>query len=846
MESLYTKYRPQTFDDIVGQTSIVETLKRSVLEEKTSHAYLFCGPRGTGKTSMARLLAKALVTPHKTGEFFDPNTPDCQLIAKGEHPDVLELDAASRTGVDDVRGEIIERLHYAPVRGIAKVYIIDEVHMLTPAAFNALLKTLEEPPQGVTFIMCTTDPQKILDTVLSRIQRFDFHTISTKDLIQHLRFVCDQEGFEYEESALALIARHADGGMRDALTSLEQLSVFGAQHISDAVAQDFLGEVSTTVLQIFVTAIARRDTITLFSELAKLVAQGRDLVHFCQTLSAYVRDVYVAALADNLSEVLSRSSQELDELQQLVALFGAGSASEKILDQSLLDNKRLDQQLPDEKAAAQNLVASEYASNRIARVLTVLGDASNEMRSATNQRLCLEIAFVRAARPKSDLTLEALEERIGELETTIAEMRKDHALPASATTSAMSTATVDVTPVATSTAATRLSPAAVPGPETKSREVPVATEPRPVQKTAARTSPVASAAKARGAQAANAKADSAQTLDTKTGDAQTVDTKTVNEKAAKEQATKPTATDAKAAVQSAAALQRAWKELLNDLLANDPAKGSLLISSSLQADDGSTLTVSLPTGSSFAAKMLARNDIAQFITVAVSKKFGPRKVVYVESSLTTTTQIQHDRTEKQSNQRVEQQSVQQTEQRVEQQGVQHAEQYSETTFVPVEAVSVSAAPEPEPTAMPITEPAIQPNAPSYDLPWDDVSTNDDEDDDISRFEDYSYIDDESASFDDAFFDEGRYDEESEELASPGPTLEQKVDGAHAPQPLGHSAPLPEKARTSTKPATQNNTNSKAAKQFEQVIAMLTEAFGEPVTTTLEQRSDQEETSTDDE
>ncbi len=351
MESLYRKYRPQTFDDVVGQQHVVATLEHAVLEGRTSHAYLFCGPRGTGKTTMARLLAKALMCEQGPGHLPDGTCEQCRLIAAGEHPDVYELDAASRTGVDNVREEIINRVSYAPVSGTHKVYIIDEVHMLTTAAFNALLKTLEEPPAHVVFVLCTTDPQKVPETILSRVQRFDFHAISPAELSARLVYVCQQEGFSYDQAALDLVVRHARGGMRDALSTLEQLSVFGDGTISLGAAQDLLGEVAVSTLSSAADALARRDVPALFAEVGELVDAGRDLLQFSRELAAHLRDVYVVAAVGARENVLAVTPEELTVLQNEAAAFGS--------------------------------------VDRLSRALGILGDASSEMRTATNQRLVL-------------------------------------------------------------------------------------------------------------------------------------------------------------------------------------------------------------------------------------------------------------------------------------------------------------------------------------------------------------------------------------------------------------------------------------------------------------------------
>lgn len=566
MESLYTKYRPQTFEQVVGQSHVVETLKRAVLEGRTSHAYLFCGPRGTGKTTMARILAKALMCERGPAALPDGTCEQCQLIASGEHPDVIELDAASRTGVDNVREEIISRVSYAPTRGRCKVYIIDEVHMLTTAAFNALLKTLEEPPEHVVFIMCTTDPQKILATILSRVQRFDFHAIGNEEMQAHLAFVCGQEGFAYDERALELIVRHARGGMRDALTTLEQLSVFGAGEISLAAASDFLGEVSGSVLGQVSRAMARRDVAALFSEVASLAEAGRDLLQFTRELAAHVRDVYVVSVVPSADDVVEARGEELDSLRGEAAAFGA----------------------PD----------------RLSRVLTILGEASSEMRTAPNQRLVLEIAFTRIARPDSDLTLESLAERVADLERQVAILAaprgEKNAAPAAPPAAPQPTVPLQSQPRAEAAsvpaAERRGEPAASPAPERPAA-------PRPAASPAAAAAP-----------ATNGPAPSAATHEAGAAAA-------------------GRGASGKGGGVTNGNLQRLWKQVVDQLVAQVPAKGSLLLSSTAVSDDGEKLMVSLPKGSHFAARMLERADVRESVDPVIAAAFGPRQVVYVESSL---------------------------------------------------------------------------------------------------------------------------------------------------------------------------------------------------------------------
>ncbi len=290
-QAFYNKYRPQTFDEVVGQKAIVETLRNAILEDKIAHAYLFCGPRGTGKTTMARLFAKALNCKEGLGHQCN-ECDSCVGIMKGEQPDVFEIDAASNSTVDSVR-QLIDNVSYQPIMSRYKVYIIDEVHNMSNSAFNALLKTLEEPPEFVIFILATTEPQKILPTILSRVQRFDFNKVSEKDLIHNMERVLDSENIQYETEALRLIASLSDGGVRDSLSLLDKLVSYSGEHLTIQDVNEMLGLLSLSDELDLVNLIASKKTDECLTLVKDKYEHGMDITRLHSDLIRIYKDFII-------------------------------------------------------------------------------------------------------------------------------------------------------------------------------------------------------------------------------------------------------------------------------------------------------------------------------------------------------------------------------------------------------------------------------------------------------------------------------------------------------------------------------------------------------------------------
>lgn len=519
-EALYRKYRPSTFEDVVGQEHIERTLKNALEQEKVSHAYLFCGPRGTGKTTMARILAKALLCEKAPTIDPDGTCEECLAIAAGTHPDVYELDAASRTGVENVREEIINRVHYAPTHGSYKIYIIDEVHMLSTAAFNALLKTLEEPPSHVVFILCTTDPQKVPDTIHSRCQRFDFHRLSVDEITARLGAVCVQEGVEFEPEALELISHQAEGGMRNALTSLEQLAAFGEGHVTLDGAHRILGSLDNEGLTEIVQALGKHDAGACFTWVSHYVETGADIAQFVQELAEHMRNLYLMSLTDADVEI-SASTSAREVMESELELFG---------------------------------------TERLSRALSVLGDLMKELRATTNSRLAFEIALTRLLRPESDLTLESLSERIEELEMKLL--------------STPSLAYAQGTPAAPVAAGAMQTPAPVQSMQQPYTPVQTPTPSAPVPRPAPAPQPMPTP---RPAPAPQPVPSPQPTPAPQPMPAQTQSQAATSSPAA---SVPPASVD----LTNAAALQRMWHSVTSALRKSNPARGVLFMGAKIEAD----------------------------------------------------------------------------------------------------------------------------------------------------------------------------------------------------------------------------------------------------------------------
>ena len=586
-EALYRKYRPQIFEDVVGQEHIERTIKNAIEQDKVSHAYLFTGPRGTGKTTTARLLAKALLCECGPTSEPDGTGDDCVMIANGEHPDVYELDAASRTGVENVREEIIGRVQFAPTRGRYKIYIIDEVHMLTTAAFNALLKTLEEPPSHVVFILATTDPQKVPETIHSRCQRFDFRRISAESIVSRLGAICVSEDVEFEGEALDLIAHRAEGGMRNALTSLEQLIAFGEGKVTMEVAERLLGSIDTNDLAEIVRAIGTRDVASCFRWTAEYVETGADLAQFVRDLAEHMRNMYVLSLA-GADVALEVSETVRRELASELPLFG-----------------------PD----------------RLARLLGVLGDLSAELKTSTNPRLSFEIALTRMVRPDSDLTLEALAERIEALESghsAVAHVIGGGAAAVAAPqVAAASASQVSVAPVPASPPASPATQGA-PMPASQPSAAP-ASAPGPDRASSAERAGAVPAASVQPVAAPQVAAPSREAGGVPPQGAEGVSAPRPASPVMQSQAPSAAAPSdqLKASLQNPAALQRVWQAVLATLKKNKAAYGVLFLNTKAVYDAGKdTLIIEFPAENSFAFKAVQKPDVQEAVSVALNQACG--------------------------------------------------------------------------------------------------------------------------------------------------------------------------------------------------------------------------------
>lgn len=377
--ALYRKWRPVIFEDVVGQDHITQTLKNQIKNNNIAHAYLFSGTRGTGKTSTAKILARAV-------NCLNPqdNNPCnvCEICTGIQHEsimDVIEIDAASNNGVDDIR-ELRENVKYPPTKGRYKVYIIDEVHMLSTGAFNALLKTLEEPPSYVLFILATTEPHKIPATIISRCQRFDFKRVKEDDIVKRMHYICSQMGIEVEEEGLKLIARNADGAMRDALSILDQCVSFGVGKITYEDVIDILGAVSDEFLFRLVDYIADNDLKNTMELIEELVASGKDIYQFIKDIIEHYRNLMMTKVAKDLDGIINLSKESIERLR---------------------------------------VQGEKIQTNVIIRAIHELSQTEVDAKWATQPRILLEVSIIKLCQPKMDQSIEGLIERVEALEKII-------------------------------------------------------------------------------------------------------------------------------------------------------------------------------------------------------------------------------------------------------------------------------------------------------------------------------------------------------------------------------------------------------------------------------------------
>lgn len=329
-QALYRKYRPTNFDEVVGQTHIIQTLKNAIVQNRIAHAYLFCGPRGTGKTSIAKIFAKTLNCTNSQDAPCGV-CENCKMAANGSHPDIIEIDAASNNGVDEVRN-LIDKVKYAPMQGKYKIYIIDEVHMMTSGAFNALLKTIEEPPAHVIFIFATTEPNKVLPTIISRCQRFDFNKVSIHDIKYRLSVVCKNEGIEIDENGLTLIAQLADGGMRDALSILDQCVAYCSSHIDVDDIRKIYGVVTSEDIGKLFYSVYKKDVDSFVKDIQKYSDMGMDIKRLTADFIHMLKDSLILDYSENSTLVSDMNKDMIRKYFKLAPINFRIKCMEELMD----------------------------------------------------------------------------------------------------------------------------------------------------------------------------------------------------------------------------------------------------------------------------------------------------------------------------------------------------------------------------------------------------------------------------------------------------------------------------------------------------------------------------------